>query len=157
MKIRESGFTLIELMVVTTLVVMVSSVSIVALARYRDRRVVQIDALALSEHLKKVQVRASAVDVPAGCTGVANYTVNLAGTDLTVDISCAVGSVSDVGDLRFSLVNSTFDSPATIVFDSRTVAASPTDIDICGNGQEYRVSVSALANVGTAIYQGTCP
>ncbi|MBI1871809.1 hypothetical protein HYS10_00110 [Candidatus Collierbacteria bacterium] len=140
-------------MVVTAIISVIGVGSIVAITRFSERREAQTDALALAEHLRKIQVKASAVDVPTGCTGITNYTVSMSGASLTVNISCTVGSVTDAADLRFSLQNSVFSSAKTIVFDSRTVAATITDIDICGNTYKYRVSVSALGNISQPIYQ----
>lgn len=152
----HKGFTLIELMVVTAIISVISVGSIVAITRFNERRRVQTDALALAEHLRKIQVKASAVDVPVGCTGIKNYTVSMSGTSLTVVANCTPppGSAQvALSDLNFQLANSTFSSAKTTVFDSRTVAATVTDIDICGSTYKYRVSVSALGNISQPVYQ----
>ena len=129
----------------------------VSFVSYRERSEVASDASTLAEHLRKIQVSASAVEVPTGCSGVKNFTVKMAGSSLITDVTCAVGSVTDVSNLRLSLQNSVFSFAYQVVFDSRTVSATPLDIYICGNDRSYKISVSALANISEPeLIEGEC-
>ncbi len=156
MQTLKRGFTLIELIVVTAILGIMAGGGIVSFVSYREKSEASADALALTEQLRKIQVKAVAVELPAGCTGSRNFTVNMSGANLTTDINCNVGSVTNAADLALALTKSVFLASYQVIFDSRTVSASPTDIDICGNHYRYRVSVSALANVAEPVYISSC-
>lgn len=150
------GYTFIELLVVIGILAVITTTSIVAFVRFREKSQAQTDALDLASHLRRIQVSSSAVDVPVGCTGINYYSVNMSGSTLLVSVSCAVGSVAEVTELGFNLKKSSYVANYTIVFDSRTVSATAVDIDICSGGYLYRISVSALANISQPSYQGSC-
>ena len=153
----KAGFTLIELLVVMTIIIILSGTALATFLNYQQKRQVQDDASAVAGRLRTVQIKATAVEIPAGCDGVTNYVVTFAAANLTVAATCpGVGSVA-VSGLTLMLTNSVFQSsPFTITFDSRTVSASPATINICGNNILYRVEVSASANVGRPVFVGSC-
>lgn len=106
--------------------------------------------------MRTVQIKATAVEIPSGCTNVANYVVSLANANLTVTADCpGVGSVA-LPDLSLVLANSNFSSSTTITFSSRSVSASPATIGVCGNNHLFQLTVSAGANVGRPVYAGGC-
>ena len=150
------GFTLIELLVSITIVMLLSGTALATFLNYQAKRQVQDDASGVAERLRTVQIKATAVEIPAGCTTVTNYIVTFDATWLTVAATCpGVGSVPV--PLGLVLVNSVFqNSPFTITFDSRTVSASPRTINICGNNILYQVLVGASANVGRPVFGGSC-
>lgn len=154
--LRTRGYTLIELLVVAAVLAIMVSISIVALVRFRERSEALTEALGLASHLRRIQVQAAAVEVPAGCVGVKNYTVTMSSKTVSVAVNCNSGSVGDLTALKYQLVKSTFTANYTVVFDSRVISASPIDIDICANHYSYRVTISALANVSQPIYQNSC-
>lgn len=153
----KAGFTLIELLVVMTIIIILSGAALATFLNYQERRRVQDDASSVAERLRTAQIKATAVEVPAGCTGVTNYVVTFGAASLAVAATCpGVGSVVLPG-LALTLGASVFQgSPFTITFDSRTVSASPRTINICGNNILYRVVVNEAANVGRPVFAGSC-
>ena len=150
-----AGFTLIELLVTMTIVILLSGTALATFLNYQQRRQAQEDAANVADRLRTVQIKATAVEIPAGCSSVTNYTVTFEATGLAVAATCpGVGSVAVAG-LALTLTNSVFQSsPFTITFDSRTVSASPRTINICGNGNRYQVSVNEAANVSRPVFVG---
>lgn len=153
---KESGYTFIELLIVMAILAIMVSVSIVALVRFRERSEAQTDALGLASHLRRIQVQAAAVEVPAGCVGVKNFAVTMSGKTASVAVNCTSGSVADLPALKYQMVKSTFKVNYQVTFDSRMISASPLDIDICGNKYSYRITISALANISQPSYLGSC-
>lgn len=153
---RIGGFTLIELLVTVTIVLLFSGVSVVTFLDYRDRNAANNDASAVAERLRTIQIKATAVEIPAGCTTVSNYVVNYSGANLTVTATCpGLGSVA-ISSLSLSLVNSLFGNSGTITFDSRTVVATGAVINICGNKKLFTVTVGNSANVSKPVFGGSC-
>ena len=152
MKAR-AGFTLIELLVAMTIVILLSGTALATFLNYQQRRQAQEDAANVADRLRTVQIKATAVEIPAGCSSVTNYTVTFEATGLAVAATCpGVGSVAVAG-LALTLTNSVFQSsPFTITFDSRTVSASPRTINICGNSNLYQVTVNEAANVSRPVF-----
>lgn len=152
------GFTLVELLVTMTIIVIISGTALATFINYQDRRQAQDDASNVADRLRTVQIKATAVEIPTGCTSVTNYTVTLVGSALTVSATCpGVGAVA-IPALSLALTNSTFNNgPLSIVFDSRTVSASPATIDICANSNLYQVTVGGSANVSRPVFvEGGC-
>lgn len=150
------GFTLVELLVTVTIILLFSGVSVVTFLDYRDRSAANNDASAVAERLRTIQIKATAVEIPVGCTTVSNYVVNYNGANLTVTATCpGVGSVA-VPSLSLTLANSLFGNSGTITFDSRTVAATGTAISVCGNKNLFTITVSGSANVSKPVFGGSC-
>lgn len=151
----KNGFTLIEIIIVITILAIMVGGALASFASFRDRNNIRSDALILAAMLQKIQAKASAVELPSGCTGVMNFTVNMSGDGLSVNAICQSGTVI-LSDLDYTLVHSSFVGTPSVVFDSRTGSASAVDIDICGSGHKFRVSVNKVAYVGKPTYQGSC-
>lgn len=153
----KAGFTLIELLVVVTIIIILSGTALATFLNYQQKRQVQDDASSVAERLRTVQIKATAVEIPAGCTSVTNYVVTFDAAGLAVAATCpGVGSVAIPG-LALTLGAAVFQSsPFTITFDSRTVSASPRTINICGNNILYQVVVNEAANVGRPVSGGSC-
>lgn len=151
------GYTLIELLVVAGIVILLSGVGVVAFSSYRERRVVQIDAVAVAERLRSVQTKATAIEVPTVCTSVTNYVVTYSGSGLTVAATCpGVGSVA-IGNLSLTMANSTFSQAGSVTFNSRSVSASPATLCVTRSGVTYKIEVNEAANVSRPVYSATCP
>ena len=153
----KAGFTLIELLVTMTIVILLSGTALATFLNYQEKRQVQEDAANVADRLRTVQIKATAVEIPAGCTTVTNYVVTFDATSLAVAATCpGVGSVA-IPELALTLGASVFQSsPFTVTFDSRTVSASPRTINICGNSILYQVVVNEAANVGRPVSGGSC-
>ena len=134
---KEKGFTLIELLVTMTIVLLLSGAALATFLDYQERRQVQEDATNVANRLRVAQVKATAVEVPSGCSSVDSYEVTMMGSSLTVEVVCPGGDVS-LPELNLTLVNSVFDNgPLTVTFDSQSFSANSTTINVCGNGIMY--------------------
>lgn len=150
------GFTLIELLITTTIVIVLSGASVATFLDYRDRNAANNDANAVAERLRTVQVKATATEIPSGCTTVSDYVVSYNGANLTVTVTCpGVGSVA-VPSLDLTLASSVFQSAGSVIFNSRTVSASGAAINICGNRKLFAVTVGSSGNVSKPVFGGSC-
>lgn len=152
---KTSGFTLIEIIIVISILAIMVGGALASFSSFRDRNNIRSDALLLASLLQKIQAKASAVELPDGCTGVMNFTVSMSGNSLGVSANCQSGTVI-MSELDFTLPHSDFVGTPLVVFDSRTGSASSVDIDICGGGHKFRVSVNKVAYVGKPSYLGSC-
>lgn len=153
----NKGYTLIELLVVATIIILLSGTALVTFTNYRERRAVQVDANAVAERLRTIQTKATAVEIPSGCTTVTSYVVTLSGANLTAEAVCpGVGSVA-IPSLSLTMASSTFGANSTITFSSRTVTANAVTLCISGNNNTFKVEVNAAANVSKPTYSAVCP
>lgn len=153
------GFTLIELLITTTIIILFSGASLVAFVNYRDVRSTSDAAETVAERLRTVQIKATATEIPEGCDTVSNYIVTYDGSGLSVVASCLNAGIPEyvgIANLSLTLVNSVFQNPGTVTFDSRTVSATAAQVDICGNKKLFRITVSGSANVGKPVAFGSC-
>lgn len=151
----KNGFTLIEVIIVITILAIMMGGALASFATFRDKNNVRSDALTLAAILQKIQAKAAAVELPDGCIGVMNFTIYMSGNDLGVSAICQSGTVI-LSELDYSLPHSTFEGSPSVIFDSRTGSANSTDIDICGSGHKFRISVNKVGYVGKPAYQGSC-
>lgn len=155
-KSQTNGFTLIEILVSTSIIVLISGASLAAFISYLGRSQAQSDASAVANRLRTVQTKATAVEIPTGCTSVTSYTVSLANSNLTVVANCpGAGSVA-LANLSLTLAKSSFSSNTSVTFYSRNVSASPLTVGVCGNNHLFEVTVNEGANVGRPVYIGGC-
>jgi len=156
------GFTLIELMVTMTIVIVFSGASLVTFVNYRDVRSTRDEAEAVAERLRTIQIKATATEIPEECSTVSNYIATYDGTNLTVTVSCLDGLGSpvlpkpEIADLSLALENSAFNNSGTITFDSRTVSATGAILEVCGNKKLFTITVSGSANVGKPVAADSC-
>lgn len=155
------GFTLIELMVTMTIIIVLSGASLVTFVNYRDVRSTRDTAETVAERLRTVQIKATATEIPTECDTVSNYIVTYDGSGLSVVASCLNAGIPEyvgIANLSLTLVNSVFQNPGTVTFDSRTVSALaiPSTINICGNKKLFTITISNSANVGKPVAAGPC-
>lgn len=153
---EATGFTLIELLITSTIIIVLSGASVATFLNYRDRSSANTDASNVAERLRTIQTKATAVEIPVGCTTVTNYVVTYSGSGLSVTATCpGVGSVA-VGSLALSLTIGVFQSAGSVTFDSRTISATAATINICGSKFLFTVTVNKAANVSKPVYAGGC-
>ena len=70
---HSKGFTLIELMVVITIIIILSGLSIAAYFRFSQRQASMNDARNFATELRKVQALAKNLVYPAGCLNLVGY------------------------------------------------------------------------------------
>jgi prepilin-type N-terminal cleavage/methylation domain-containing protein len=149
------GFTLIELMVTMTIIILFSGSALAAFLNYQDFRSTNDAANTVAERLRTIQIKATATEIPpppSGCVTVSNYVVTYSGSSLSVAATCPdVTDPVEISSLSLTLVDSIFQNPGTITFDSRTVSATPKEVDICGNKKLFTITVSGSANVSKPV------
>lgn len=147
----KRGFTLVEVVITISILLLIMGGSMSALGAFKERRGAQADALKVAEKLRSAQVRASAVEVPSGCTGVRSYTVNMSGANLTVLVSCTSGGPITLTEMATRLENSVFTPVSSVVFNSPTGTANQTTIGVCSSPTLYEVTVSGSGNVSLPV------
>lgn len=152
----SKGYTLIEIIIVITILTIMMGGALASFANFRDKNTAQSEALVVADRLRKIQAKASAVELPDGCTGSVNFQVTMSGSDLTVKANCSGGTVIDIEGLGLSLTTSTYLSSYDLIFDSRTGNATPLDIDICARNHQYRININQVAFVSRPVYIGPC-
>lgn len=83
-KFEKSGFTLIELMVTITIMMLMVGGGIAAYFNFNDRQTLAGDAKGLQTFLRSAQKKARVGEVPAGCEKLENYSVGMTTGDNTV-------------------------------------------------------------------------
>ncbi len=129
------GYTLIELLVTITIVVLLSGTSIAAYLSYNENRLLDSDARNLNSLLNKVRSKARFLEYPSGCTGLVNFTLS---TDLDNEgerkilkyvANCTTGTSEFVSEPV--LKSSVFLADFSLVIAPQTGNLEPfTDVDI---------------------------
>lgn len=135
------GFTLIELMVVVVLIILMTGFSVSRLVDFRDKRDVFNDAKLVVEELRRVRTKATAVEVPAGCSGVQAYAVRLADKDMITTVNCDSGGPI-ANYLSTSLAQASFNDIYDLSFDPHGRANGAGTIRVCKAGIGFDVVVS---------------
>ncbi len=91
----NKGFSLIELVVVLGILSVLVGASLVALVPFGEKRNASDDSKTLATEIRQVVNKATAVEVPDGCTGLNNYLIEFdVGEDgkfIRVTVECDVG------------------------------------------------------------------
>ncbi len=129
------GYTLIELLVTITIVVLLSGTSLAAYLSYNENRLLDSDARNLNSMLGKVRSKAKFLEYPAGCTGLLNFTLS---TDLDSEgerkilkyvANCTSGTTEPV--LEQVLSSSVFLTDFSLVVVPQTGSLEPfVDVEI---------------------------
>ncbi len=153
---RVSGFTLIELMVSVTLLLLLSGLLVAGYNNYNSAQVVVQTAATLKNNLRAVRTSATSGVKPEGCSELLGYEVDfpnaVAYTSgarcLSGGATAIVGTVTSytlpVG-VRFAVV------PQSILFSSPDGGASDQIIELRGSNKSVKLSVSASGSVGEFI------
>jgi prepilin-type N-terminal cleavage/methylation domain-containing protein len=83
MRKRFDGFTLVELMVVITIIILMAGTAIAAYFRFSQRQAALNDGRNFSTMMRKVQALAKNLVYPSGCTELSGYTLEADG-----DVNC---------------------------------------------------------------------
>jgi len=79
MKKQNNGFTLVELMVVITIIILMAGTSIAAYFRFSQRQAALNDGRNFSTMMRKIQAMARNLVYPEGCSELTGYTIEAAG------------------------------------------------------------------------------
>lgn len=150
----NKGFSLIEMIVVLGVLTVLIGASLVALVPFGEKRNVLDDSRGLAAEIRQVVNKATAVELPDGCSGLSNYLIEFnVGVDersIRVTAECSVGSEVKVMEiLRHSDFNNSL-TPMTIKVPEGTT--TDQKIDICGSGHLYYLEVGASGVVSGPEY-----
>lgn len=150
----NKGFSLIEMIVVLGVLTVLIGASLVALIPFGEKRNVLDDSRGLAAEIRQVVNKATAVELPDGCSGLSNYLIEFnVGVDersIRVTAECSVGSEIKVMEiLRHSDFNNSL-TPMTIKVPEGTTIDQR--IDICGSGHLYYLEVGASGVVSGPEY-----
>lgn len=150
----NKGFSLIEMIVVLGVLTVLIGASLVALIPFGEKRNVLDDSRGLAAEIRQVVNKATAVELPDGCSGLSNYLIEFnVGVDersIRVTAECSVGSEVKVMEiLRHSDFNNS-PTPMTIKVPEGTT--TDQKIDICGSGHLYYLEVGASGVVSGPEY-----
>ncbi len=138
------GYTLIELLVTITIIVLVTGSSMAAYLTYNENRRLDIDGKNLSAFINKVRAKAVFLEYPKDCSGLINFTVsselNSKGerTILKYFANCSSGQSSEIHEEV--LTSSVMDADLNISF-----------LPISGNtNSQNDVEITIRSTKGTA-------
>lgn len=165
----QAGFTLIEMIVTVGIMVLLSGAALTSYLSFRDRKQASSDARLVMEHLRKVRVKATAVEVPLDSVsglpmaGIVNYTVVLNSTAITTRVNfTALPSVNNyLPAINFSNGTVLMGSmPYSLVYQARSgiLTGGAYVVVVCGMGRyRYTIDVSDNGMVSDPVYAPLSP
>lgn len=118
------GFTLIELMVTVTIIVLVTGASMAAYLTFNENRQLDNDARAFNTLISKIRSKATFLEYPDGCTGLNNFVLQIEDNTqgiknkVTYYASCVSGNSENISEEILS--GSEFTANFSIVFEPST-------------------------------------
>ena len=119
------GYTLVEILVVVSIIGLLFSFGFVNFREYSRRQQLKNAATALSGNLRMAQEKALSGEVPAGCVGLKSYGVKINATDYRILARCA--SDIQIGRVNLVAVTAAAVPQSTVSFK---VLGSGTDIPV---------------------------
>jgi prepilin-type N-terminal cleavage/methylation domain-containing protein len=112
---KFSGFTLVEVLVVASVIGLLTGVGIASYNRFNERQRVQSAAMEFATELRVVQKRANAGEKPAGCDQLKNYTVQTfpSSDAYSVQAQCFLSGSTETKSLG---ANALFETAAAFTF-----------------------------------------
>lgn len=156
---KPRGFTLLELLVTTALIMLTVGVIVVNYNNYNENQRVKQAGLLLKTNLRYVQTKAFSAEKPAGCTNLTGYTVTFTATNYSYVATCesfagptpTPVSVALAPGLSFTVVPS---APVQFQVLTRGVnVASDVLITINGPVRNYRLQVTTSGNINDLGFQ----
>jgi len=92
---RQAGFTLIELMTVTAIVLILAGGSVAAYLNFNKNQSMDSDARSLVSEIYRVRNLASSMQYPTGCTSLKGYNIksDISLTGLLLTVNCVPSNV----------------------------------------------------------------
>lgn len=144
----SAGFSLIEIMVSTTIIALMLGGGIAAFIQFRDRQTVLGDVHEVQQYLYTAQTKARVGDTPAGCDRLSAYQVSRSATatELVMEAVCESGEV-EVSRLTLRSTV-TFPGSSPILFlGLRGGATGVGTITVVGSELTYEFEVSGTGTM----------
>lgn len=152
--LKNKAFTLIELMLVISIIALLSAGSLVAFNNLREKRQVKGDADLIVQELKKARTKARSGEKPETCLGdLDGYEVDMSGTSVVLRVSCG----NKIDQETVSLQNSLIVGTEEVEFDALG-GATPVTIYVCGSNsqQGYAVEVTDSGLIEAPVEYNLC-
>lgn len=152
------GFTLIELMIVITVIFVLSGMSLVAYFRFNDKQEALADARNFMTISRKVQSMSKNLVFPLGCSGLQGYTLESDCSDgscqsMSAKAVCTSGEY-DIFSNEKVLDTDTFDELVSLFFEAGTGKITPSgDYSLMSEDNPYQVVVSIDDNGNINIHE----
>jgi len=140
----SKGFTLVELMVTITIIVLLAGVGAAGYINFNKTQALKSAANDLKNNLRLVQSKALAQEKPAGCVNFEGYRLNTSSYFMV-----ALCDGVELGSSRkfFSLPSNVSLSPAQVDFSVLTGEVTPATITVSLGSSDLTVSVSATGKI----------
>jgi prepilin-type N-terminal cleavage/methylation domain-containing protein len=151
-KQKQSGFTLIELIVVVSIIIILSGMSLAAYFQFSQNQAAVNDARSLETMLRRVQAMAKNLIYPAGCSGLTGYRIynSCSGEDcqsVSAEAVCAVGGSFMVIDNEKVFEKASFAQAINVMFDAGSGnVSSPTTFQLSNIGNST-ISIDENGNI----------
>jgi prepilin-type N-terminal cleavage/methylation domain-containing protein len=145
--IKISGFTLVEVLVVASVIGLLAGVGIASYNRFNEKQRVQTAAMEFATELRVVQKRANAGEKPSGCaTTLTEYTVTTVdnSNQYLISSTCGFDGSKSLGP------HAVFDGVHTITFEVLNRGLT-SGVDILVMGANSSVKFKVTAEVGGVI------
>jgi prepilin-type N-terminal cleavage/methylation domain-containing protein len=153
----KKGFTLVELLIVVTILVTLLGVGLASFNSFNRRERLKQAALTLKSNLRFAQTKSISVEKPtSGCTEFVGMTVRFTQNSYAVTHECS--PEGDVGDAdTVTLVGMSFSPvPSDFTFVSRSNSLSPSEtqtITLINGTETYVLTVAANGSVSEGGFQ----
>lgn len=141
----RKGFSLIELMVTVTIILIVMGGGIAGYLVFNEKQTVLESANILKAHLHKAQSQAKTGNL-GSCAALSGYRVTVAGTPevITIQERCIGGGVgtSETTTLPTGVTVTAVDVTYKVLHGGVVGAESSLNIDVAGSNRTYRFALS---------------
>lgn len=121
---RNKGFTILELLIVTTIIALFSGFSLASYNSYTKHRQLKADAEQLENTLQLAQRKAAVSDTPAGCADLTGYQVEItSATNYSFQYVCS-GTPTNIQTYVLSFGLALSPASATVMFKPITGEAN---------------------------------
>ncbi len=140
--LKTKAFTLIEIMVVISIIALLSAGSLVAFNNLREKRLVRGDADLVIQELKKARTKARSGEKPEAClSDLEGYEVEVSGPSVILRVSCG----NTIEHNTVQMQNSSIVGTEEVEFDALG-GATPATIYVCGSNSLYGYAIEVTGS-----------
>lgn len=154
-KFYNSGFTLVELLVVATIIGILMTTGLASYNSFNRKRIVRETALELLNNLRYAQGKALSGEMPSsGCTVLDGYQVTFSPQRYEVQAKCSAGLAGEIKQFNLPENVDFVALPGNIVFKVLAQGVTgETDIFLRGLGYTYKIKVSSSGEISDEGFQ----